>query len=117
MYLKTITNLISLNDIILMFKEDKTILKDGFKFIDHLLNCRIDGNWITSRNSFNDNVKIEYNQNFVLSIDNNDIFITNFDLMDNSDKFYKFQDNHTFKNLKNAIKKFIKLSLKSGKCI
>lgn len=111
--MKINNNEISLNDIILMFKEDKTILNDGFNFIDHLVNCRFDGFWLTSCNSYNKNIKVEYNQNFVLCIDQNDIFITNFDLMDNSDKFYKFQDNNTFKSLKAAIKKFLLLIIKA----
>ena len=87
-------------------------IKEESEILEHLYNCRFDGIWLTSHNSWNNNIKVEYNQNFVLCIDNKDIFITNFDYMDNQDKFYKFQDNNTFKSLKPAIKKFIKLILK-----
>lgn len=87
-------------------------IKEESEILDHLFNCRFDGSWLASCNGWNNNIKVEYNQNFVLCIDNKDIFITNFDLMDDDDKFYKFQDNNTFKSLKPAIKKFIKLILK-----
>ena len=87
-------------------------IKEESKILDHLYNCRFDGFWLSACNSYNNNIKVEYNQNFVLCIDNKEIFITNFDLMDDQDKFYKFQDNNTFKSLKAAIKKFIKLILK-----
>ena len=89
-------------------------IKEESKILDHLYNCRFDGFWLTSCNSWNNNVKIEYNQNFVLCIDNKEIFISNFDLMEDGPKFYKFQDKHTFKGLKPAIKKFIKLIFKSN---
>lgn len=87
-------------------------IEEESKTLDHLYNCRFDGFWLTSCNSWNNNVKVEYNQNFILHIDNKEIFIINIDLMDKEDKFYAFQDRYTFKSLKPAIKKFIKLILK-----
>ena len=95
--------------ILSLFNNDN---KEESKFLDHLYNCRFDGFWLSACNSYNNNIKVEYKQNFVLCVDNKEIFITNFDLMDDQDKFYKFQDNNTFKSLKPAIKKFIKLILK-----
>ena len=86
-------------------EEESTIL-------DHLYNCRFDGFWMTSCNSYNNNERVTYNQNYVLSFDQNDIFITNFDLMNYENKFYKFQDKYTFKSVKAAIKAFIKLITK-----
>ena len=100
---------VSLSYLISLFDKEKEAI-----FIEHLANCKFDGVWLSSRNSWNNNIKIEYKQNFVLCIDNKEIFISNFDLMNNEDKFYKFQDNHTFKSLKPAIKKFIKLIIKSN---
>ena len=99
---------VDLGYFISLFNKEKESL-----FIDHLVNCRFDGFWLTSCNSWNNNIKVEYNQNFVLCIDNKEIFITNFDLMDKEDKFYKFQDINTFTDIKKALKKFIKLIIKN----
>ena len=87
-------------------------IEEESKILNHLYQCRFDGFGLGACDGWINNIKVEYNQNFVLHIDSKEIFITNFDLMDKEDKFYKFQDNNTFKSLKTAIKKFIKLILK-----
>ena len=99
---------ISLSYLISLFDKEKEAI-----FIEHLANCKFDGVWLSSRNTWNNNAKIKYyNQNFNLCMDNKEIFISNFDLMEDGPKFYKFQDINTFKSLKPAIKKFIKLIIK-----
>mgnify|MGYP003594840144 CR=1 FL=1 len=101
---------INLGYFISLFDKEKEAI-----FIEHLSNCKFDNYWLSARNGWINNVKIEYNQNFVLCIENEEIFISNLDLVGNGDKFYKFykfKDNNTFKSLKPAIKKFIKLVTK-----
>ncbi len=76
----------------------------GKKYLEDAYNLHIDDTWINI-------IGEQYNQNYTLVYYENDNFfsITNWEL-DNTDKFYKFQDAHTYKSIIPAVKAFIKLA-------
>lgn len=94
----------NLDEILNMFKKDDPIY-------NHILNLKVDDTWIILFDTVLMNKKYSYNQNYTLVVDRGDIYITNWEHLD-TDKFYKFQDKYTYKNMKSAIKAFIKLSIK-----